>query len=259
MIKRELSKVVGYIPLKNTDPADLAKRYYELERDYQIFTHTQLVFKTIFWNTELQYSNHYLIALTRHDVAAVANATLMGFQAHGSEVALLRQFSIDNRIALDAVTAAQGGVCAIVGDGCCTYLPSESEGLGNLSMAIANIRKIQEGIVKTNWDAQATGGYQKSEAWKSISNCFSGNPSIAWILGIAGPLIVVILIIAVIMCCCFPLFRALILKSVYSLTNMTMIQHPVENVTIYASPERESSDSTSISSDSSLESRDNVD
>ena len=78
-----------------------------------------------------------MIALTRHDVA---NATLMGFQALGAEVATIRIFTINNRIALDVITAAEGGVCAIVGDdSCSTYLPSESESLGNLSTLIFRI------------------------------------------------------------------------------------------------------------------------
>uniref|UniRef100_A0A3Q3FVT4 Uncharacterized protein n=1 Tax=Labrus bergylta TaxID=56723 RepID=A0A3Q3FVT4_9LABR len=73
---------------------------------------------------------HYHSPYYQLDLSLVANETLKGLQALGSEIALIRQFVIDNRKALDAITAAQGGVCAIVGEGCCTYLPSRSEGLG---------------------------------------------------------------------------------------------------------------------------------
>lgn len=51
----------------------------------------------------------------------MANAVLMGLQALDSEMTLINQFANDKRVALDAVTAAQGGVCAIVVDGCCPY------------------------------------------------------------------------------------------------------------------------------------------
>ncbi|CAK6958178.1 SYCY2 protein [Scomber scombrus] len=252
--KRDASELAEYIHLKNNNPVDLAKQYYALPFDHQIYTHSQLVFKTIFWNTELQYANHYLIALTRHDLALVANATFHGLQSISNELALIRQFVIDNRVALDAGTATQGGVCAIVGEGCCTYLPSESEGLGNLTIAIRNLRGIQEGIVRTNKDARVTGGYLDQQPWDNISRFFGGHPTIAWILSIFAPIIGIVLIVIVLMGCCFPIFRALILKSLHSVTNMTLIQNPVRNVTIYAPSEADSSDSTSITSTSSEES-----
>ncbi|CAK6954951.1 SYCY2 protein [Scomber scombrus] len=251
---RDASELAEYIHLKNNNPVDLAKQYYALPFDHEIYTHSQLVFKTIFWNTELQYANHYLIALTRHDLALVANATFHGLQSISNELALIRQFVIDNRVALDAVTATQGGVCAIVGEGCCTYLPSESEGLGNLTIAIRNLRGIQEGIVRTNKDARVIGGYLDQQPWDNIFRFFGGHPTIAWILSIFAPIIGIILIVIVLMGCCFPIFRALILKSLHSVTNMTLIQNPVRNVTIYAPSEADSGDSTSITSNSSEES-----
>jgi len=53
-------------------------------------------------------------------------------------------------MASDVITAAQEGICTILGDGCCTYLPSESEDLGNLTRAIRNLKDIQEGIGMTH-------------------------------------------------------------------------------------------------------------
>lgn len=138
--KREVSDVTGYIHLQNKDPTGLAEKYYALDNDYRIFSHSQMYFKTLFWNTELMYDNHFLIALTRRDVVNLANATALGFQSLSAEVALIRQFTIENRLALDTITAAQGGVCALIDTDCCTYLPAKSEGLGNLSIALKNLR-----------------------------------------------------------------------------------------------------------------------
>lgn len=257
--KRNLEEAEGYIHLKNTDPKDLAKRYYELEPKYRIFTHTQLVFKTIFWNTELQFDNHYLIALTRHDVASIANATVFGFKSLGNEVAMIRRFSIDNRIALDAGTAPQGGVCAIVGEGCCTYLPSESEGLGNLTIAIRNIKEVQESISRTNVEVRESGGYRNMPILDSVARLFQANPMMAWILSVAGPILIIILIVVIVLGCCFPILRALILKSVNSITNMTLVQNPVRNVNFYLPPERQEMDSDSSTSTNSVDPYDNDD
>ena len=60
----------------------------------------------------------------------MANATLMGFHAINSELDLIRGFASDNCIALDALTAQDGGVCALLGESLCTYFPSDSEGTG---------------------------------------------------------------------------------------------------------------------------------
>lgn len=75
--------------------------------------------------------------------------------------------------------------------------------------------------------------------------------ALTWIVSLFAPILIVILIVAVVMCCCFPIFRALILKSVSSITNMTLIQNPAKTVNIYAPSEVDCCDSTSISSDSS--------
>lgn len=79
-VKRQTSEVTGYVHLKNVNKEDLSAQYYALPNDHRIYSHSQLVFKSMFWNTELQYANHYLIALTRHDLSLVVNATNLGFR-----------------------------------------------------------------------------------------------------------------------------------------------------------------------------------
>ena len=99
--KRDNDQVEGYVQLKRGDLTDLATKYYDLDHDSQIFTRTQLVFKTIFGNSQLSYENFYLIALTRHDVARLANATILGFQSLSSEIATIRRYAFQNRLMLD--------------------------------------------------------------------------------------------------------------------------------------------------------------
>lgn len=227
--KRDSGGPLGYVHLSGPKTQDLhlPDLYHDLPIDFQIYQRQQLVFKSIFWNTQLQYANHYLIALTRHDLYQVANSTLMGFQALGSEIALIRQFAIHSRIALDALTAAQGGVCAVVGDdACCTYLPSVSEGLGNLTAAISNLKNIQQGITRINTEVRRTGGFTDSSFFGSIASLFTGNPVMAWLLGFGGPIIVVILIVLAVVGCCFPILKALILKSLQSVANISVVTQP---------------------------------
>lgn len=258
--KREAREVKGYIHLRNTDPQRLAEQYYALDDGYQIYTHSQMVFASIFWNTELQYNNHYLIALTRHDLALMANSTSLALKSISSELDLIKRFANDNRVALDALTAVNGGVCAIVGEGCCTYLPSDSEGSGNLSIAIKNLRDIQESIVAVNRNARMEMGYRGNKIWENIAGYFGGNSVLAWLVGLCAPIIGIVLIVAIIMGCCFPIFRALIMKSVSSVSKTILVQNPIRNTYIYAPPEmNEDDDSTSVSSESSEDPMNNVD
>ena len=258
-VKREVSQVTGYIHLKNTDPRHLSELYYELDDEYQIYTHSQLVFASLFWNTELQYNNHYLIALTRHDLALVANSTSLALKSISNELDLIRRFANDNRVALDALTAANGGVCAIVGEGCCTYLPSESEGSGNLSIAIKNLRDIQESIVSVNRNARVAMGFGENKLWENIIRYFGGNSALTWLVGLCAPIIGIVVIVAIIMGCCFPIFRALIMKSVSSVSKTILVQNPVRNTYIYAPPDAsDDEDSTSVSSVSSISSDDPI-
>ena len=68
-------------------------------------------------------------------------------------VALSRQYAIENRVAIDTITAAQGGVCAITR----LYIfASESEGLENLSDALNNLQESPDSIVEMNRQSMET-------------------------------------------------------------------------------------------------------
>ena len=49
----------------------------------------------------------------------------------------MRKAVLQNRMALDMLTAAQGGTCAIIKVGCCVYVPDLS---GNVSAALDDMR-----------------------------------------------------------------------------------------------------------------------
>ena len=53
-----------------------------------------------------------------------------------AEVVTIRTVTMQNCIALDLLLAAQGGICAVVGSECCTYIPDNSEKTDNLAVKI---------------------------------------------------------------------------------------------------------------------------
>ena len=58
---------------------------------------------------------------------SLVNKTALGMVDINSEVVALRAVSMQNRVALDLILAAQGGMCAVINSECCTYIPDNSE------------------------------------------------------------------------------------------------------------------------------------
>ena len=53
-------------------------------------------------------------------------ASQKAISALNAEQAQIRKVVLQNRLALDILTAAQGGTCAIIHTQCCTYIPDMS-------------------------------------------------------------------------------------------------------------------------------------
>uniref|UniRef100_A0A8C3IRC5 Uncharacterized protein n=1 Tax=Chrysemys picta bellii TaxID=8478 RepID=A0A8C3IRC5_CHRPI len=87
-----------------------------------------------------------------------ANDTLAIEKSISSELYQLRLLALQNRQALDYVLASGGGVCALIGEECCTYVPEFSQDINKhiLSAEQAlNQWKAQEGeptIFDSLWD-----------------------------------------------------------------------------------------------------------
>uniref|UniRef100_A0A673CB79 Uncharacterized protein n=1 Tax=Sphaeramia orbicularis TaxID=375764 RepID=A0A673CB79_9TELE len=63
----------------------------------------------------------------------VTKSVTEGFSAVSAEIKALRNVALQNRAALDYVLASSGGVCHIIGQECCTFIPDVS---GNLTYTI---------------------------------------------------------------------------------------------------------------------------
>uniref|UniRef100_A0A3B4B9G1 Uncharacterized protein n=1 Tax=Periophthalmus magnuspinnatus TaxID=409849 RepID=A0A3B4B9G1_9GOBI len=72
--------------------------------------------------------------------SSFVNTTISILEAQRAELHGLRAVALQNRIVLDHLTASMGGVCAIIGSSCCTYIPANDE----------DGRAIQRGI-KGSW------------------------------------------------------------------------------------------------------------
>ena len=115
-----LSFILPHMRLLSKSP------FQHLKRGKRSFTSTGLFFMILI--------PHYGVGQTSMGLAelaalleSLANKTALGMVDINSEVVALRAVSMQNRVALDRILAAQGGTCAVINSECCTYIPDNAE------------------------------------------------------------------------------------------------------------------------------------
>ena len=102
-------------------------------------------------------------ALTNFTKQALLDRT-KAIQALNEEQIQMRKAVIHNRMALDILTAAQGGTCAIIKVECCVYIPDLS---GNLSTALDDMKSQVKAMSNENipfWMSVLS--WVKGDLWK---------------------------------------------------------------------------------------------
>ena len=105
-------------------------------------------------------------ALTNFTQQALLDRT-KAIQALNEEPIQIRKAVIPNRMALDILTAAQGGTCAIIKVECCVYIPDLS---GNESTALDDMKNRVKAMSNENipfWTSVLS--WVKGDWWKTIS------------------------------------------------------------------------------------------
>ena len=104
-------------------------------------------------------------ALTNFTKQAIFYST-KAIQALNEEQIQMRKAVIQNRMALDILTAAQGGTCAIIKVKCCVYIPDLSE---NVSTALEDRQNQVKAMSNENipfWTSVLS--WVKGDWWKAI-------------------------------------------------------------------------------------------
>uniref|UniRef100_A0A3Q2EH29 Uncharacterized protein n=1 Tax=Cyprinodon variegatus TaxID=28743 RepID=A0A3Q2EH29_CYPVA len=77
-----------------------------------------------------------------YNIQKLANRTQSGFEAVHGQLAATFLMAFQNRIALDILLAEKGGVCAIFGEQCCTFIPNNTASDGSLTIALEGLRSL---------------------------------------------------------------------------------------------------------------------
>ncbi len=140
--------IVGGQPKKSRMKRELAdrgktpaiSRSNPVPKEHRLWTGWEKFWESIIPNigiSELQIE----VEVTRYELIKFMNDTTIIFDGIKQEMRGLRLMTLQNRLVLDQLTASQGGVCVIVGDSCCTYVPDNDADGHLIDQGIRNITK----------------------------------------------------------------------------------------------------------------------
>lgn len=139
-----------------------------------------------------------------YNVQKLGNLTHGGFAAVHEQLSATSLMAFQNRIAVDMLLAEKGGVCAIFGEQCCTFIPNNTAADGSLTKAIDGLRSL-------NLKMKEHSGIDNS-LWNSFLSMFG--PWKAMIISVTLTLVLVAAILTLCGCCCIPCFRSLTEKAI---------------------------------------------
>lgn len=149
-------------------------------------------------------------------LAQFVNETIKALGGVEQELTALCLMTTQNRMALDMLLAKEGGVCVMIGEQCCTYIPPNDSPDGNISKALDHMRSIADKLRQDELTGQAG-------VWNWFLALFSSWRS-AFLACL--PLILIVLIVI----CCLPLccecVSGMIRRAVA--TQYQMLQNPLE-------------------------------
>lgn len=81
-----------------------------------------------------------------YELFRFANDTQSALTFLKTEVGALKQLTLENRMALEAILAEEGGVCVKIGEDCCTFIPAYDADDGSISKVLADMTKVRNDL-----------------------------------------------------------------------------------------------------------------
>ena len=109
------------------------------------------------------------------------NDSPRAIQALNTEQIQMRKVVTQNRMALDILTASEGGTCAIIKAECCVYIPDLS---GNISATLDDMKDQVKAMSDDLPFWTSVLSWVKGDWWKTINHCYSCSAvdSVMWTL-----------------------------------------------------------------------------
>ncbi|XP_077320782.1 uncharacterized protein LOC143943102 [Lithobates pipiens] len=129
-----------------------------------------------------------------------------------TELKMVKKEMLQHRLVLDYLTASQGGICTIVGTGCCNYIGNDTKAEDAIISHVEQVQQLKLNFRKEHTEtAWVEGSWESWTSWLNPANWFSGIGG--WFAGILHGILyivgIIVLIILIIKCapmlfkCCF--------------------------------------------------------
>ncbi|MEO1519093.1 MAG: hypothetical protein AAFV95_29110 [Bacteroidota bacterium] len=135
------------------------------------------------------------------DLENLTAESVEGFTEVTTEVQALRNMELQDRMVLDLMLAAHGGVCHVVGESCCTFVPDITD---NMTHVISHLNGLLQ--TQRQRDSAESGGF---DPWTWLT---SGS----WygvILKMFTPVLIILVVFFLLFTCVIPCIRHMMLKA----------------------------------------------
>lgn len=82
------------------------------------------------------------LEVSHYRLSTFVNVSVLAVEAIKRELMSLSLTVTQNRLALDLLLAKEGGVCAMIGDKCCTYVPGNDTDHGKIMSMISKMKNV---------------------------------------------------------------------------------------------------------------------
>ncbi|XP_069480946.1 syncytin-B-like [Ambystoma mexicanum] len=141
--RRRSVELVSRMKRENYFSPKSEESFYAIPYEHRLFSLTSTVFTTLLLPHIQVRVNAKRLQITRWELLQTINTTIKGFNAIKEELRAIRLMTLPNRYVLDIITVMDGGVCAKIGESCCTFVPSHDEENGTLTETIGMLTTLK--------------------------------------------------------------------------------------------------------------------
>lgn len=142
------------------------------------------------------------INYVHYNVQRLANLTRDAVEGLSEQLAATSLMAVQNRMALDMLLAEKGGVCAMFGDMCCTFIPNNTAPDGSVTKALEGLRTLSREMAENSGIENPLDGWfnRVFGKWKGI------------VIALLTSITSFLAILLTCGCCCVPCIRTLCVR-----------------------------------------------
>ncbi|XP_048067270.1 syncytin-2-like isoform X1 [Megalobrama amblycephala] len=202
---------IGYVSKKRRQKRNLGKKdgdtwwrhdISDIPTEHRVIAKTAQFWKAFLIHNAVTDSMNWINRI-HYELFRFANDTQLALTFLKTEVGALRQMTLENRMALDAILAEEGGVCVKIGKECCTFVPAYDADDGSISKVLTDMTKVRDDLWQDEQAKNKGIGWSLDWISDAFRNAFGNifGPILKFLAMIFATLLVAMMIIGCLMKC----------------------------------------------------------